>query len=207
MTAAASCTVTVLHRNGIPIDMIPWGREPGWRATSRCVDCGVMPGRFHHAGCDVQRCPLCHDQMFLCNCRFDEDGPDDDEPTEGAVIELARPRADMPEGVDQLACDSNGCPTERIVLGGQEVIVHYDDIPEKDRTTVDGIACTTALRTVIDLAPNLDAANLELMVQDCLERRLFTVEEARARLAEHDMITRPGGELLRRLLDARTSET
>lgn len=46
----------------------------------------------------------------------------------------------------------------------------------------------------------LDAAELMRNVQDCLNRQLFTVEEAKARLAEHDMLTRPGAELLRRAL-------
>ena len=50
--------------------------------------------------------------------------------------------------------DSNGVLTEHITAGGQDVIVHYDDVPESDITTVDGIRCTTALRTVIDLAPD-----------------------------------------------------
>ena len=107
----------------------------------------------------------------------------------------------MPETRDdQIWFDSNGVLTERRWLGGQEVIVHYDDIPEKDLTTVDGIPCTTALRTVIDLAPDYDDAQLALAVHSCLDRQLFTVEEARARLREPDMADRPGAKLLRRLL-------
>lgn len=101
---------------------------------------------------------------------------------------------------DDIYVDSNGCPTERIRLGGQDVIVHHDDIPEKDITTVRGIRCTTALRTVIDIAPDVDAAELERIVQDCLERRLFTVDDARARISELDMLARPGAALLRRAL-------
>jgi len=101
---------------------------------------------------------------------------------------------------DDIFFDGNGALTERRRLGGQEVIVHYDDLPEKDITTVRGIPCTTALRTVIDIAPDLDRAQLERNVQDCLDRRLFSVEEARARLSEPDMANRPGAVLLRRLL-------
>ena len=101
---------------------------------------------------------------------------------------------------DQISFDSNGAVTERRNLGAQEVFVHYDDVPEKDITTVRGIRCTTALRTVIDIAPDLDRAQLERNVQHCLDRRLFTVDEARARLSEPDMATRPGADLLRRLL-------
>jgi hypothetical protein len=96
--------------------------------------------------------------------------------------------------------DSNGVLSERLQLGDQEIIVHYDDYPDKDLTVVRGIPCTTALRTVIDIAPDVPPDDLEVMVQDCLDRRLFTLEEATERLAEDDMLTRPGAELLRRIL-------
>ena len=29
-----------------------------------CCDCGVMPGGFHHLGCDVEQCPNCGDQLL-----------------------------------------------------------------------------------------------------------------------------------------------
>jgi hypothetical protein len=119
--------------------------------------------------------------MISCACRFDEDPPDDDE-AEGIVLERF--------------IDDNGCPAERRLIGGQEVIVHYDDIPDRDRTVVDGIPVTTALRTVIDLAVSLDRAHLERIVEDCLARQLFTIEEASARLAEPDMRERRGALLL-----------
>lgn len=64
---------------------------------------------------------------------------------------------------DKFFIDANGCLTERVDLGGQEVIVHYDDVPESDITSIDGIRCTTALRTVIDVAPELDRTELEQM--------------------------------------------
>ena len=118
-----------------------------------------------------------------CGCRFDEDGPD-------ASLSLVEP----------LGVDGNGVLTERMWMGEQEVIIHRDDVPETDVTTVHGIRCTTALRTVIDLAPEVEASHLDEMVQDCLERRLFTVEEALRRLAEPDMVGRRGAELLRRAL-------
>src|SRR5437016_14407518 len=54
---------------------------------------------------------------------------------------------DMPtgQGNDDIYIDSNGCPTERIGVGGQEVVVHYDDIPESDITTVRGLRVTTPI--------------------------------------------------------------
>ena len=184
MTTAASCSAAALHRGGQAIRMIPWGKERGWAARTRCGDCGVMRGGFHHPGCDIQRCPLCFGQMMSCDCRFDEDGPDEDD--EDEVLDVY--------------FDGNGNLTERVREGGQEVILHYGDLPESDITTVHGIPVTTPLRTVIDLAPEVDRSHLERMVQDCLERRLFTVEEAWTRVRQADMLNRPGALLLREVL-------
>ncbi|MEX2557790.1 MAG: hypothetical protein WEB06_19440 [Actinomycetota bacterium] len=94
---------------------------------------------------------------------------------------------------------SKGNPMGGVLFGGQEVIVHDDDVPAKDLTTVDGIPCTTALRTVIDIAPDVDEDHLERIVQDCLERSLFTAHEVVSRLAEDDMRRHPGAVCLRRL--------
>ena len=101
---------------------------------------------------------------------------------------------------EQFWIDGNGVPTERQRRGGGEAIVHYDDIPAKDRTVVDGIPVTTALRTVIDLAPELGERELSRMIDDCLRRRLFTVEEGIARTAEPDIAARVGAQRVRRHL-------
>jgi hypothetical protein len=186
MTAAISCIIDAFHRNGVRFDMVAYGDEYG-RATSgeRCADCGVVGGGWHHVGCDLQQCPACDRQLLSCGCLFDEDGPDADDPL-----------------VEPLGVDGNGMLTERTWIGGQEVIIHRDDVPESDLTCVDGIRCTTALRTIIDVAPEVPAAHLEIMVRDCLERSLFTVDDARRRVAEPDMADRRGAALLRRLLSS-----
>lgn len=89
---------------------------------------------------------------------------------------------------------------ERIDMAGQEVHLHYRDIPESDITTVHGLRVTTPLRTVIDVASDGDAENLALMVGNCLGRGLFTVKEAWARISEPDMADDPGAQMLRGLL-------
>jgi hypothetical protein len=130
--------------------------------------------------------------MMTCGCRFDEDGPDD---------------YDL-DSDEPLYVDEDGHLVEARMIGGQEVVVrHVDEIPEQDRSVVDGIPCTTALRTVIDLAtdPEVDEPVLDRMVADCLDRRLFTVAEARARIAEPDMRHRRGAVLLGAALDRRQS--
>ena len=184
MNTAASCVVEALHQNGRRFDMTPFGVRPNRRVSGgRCGDCGVQRGGWHHPGCDLQRCPACGGQLLSCGCRFDEDALD-------AGLSLVEP----------LGVDGNGLLTERMSFGGHEVIIHRDDVPDSDVTTVKGIPCTTALRTVIDVAPDIDDEHLERILHDCLERGLFTVEEAWCRLAEPDMAERRGAELLRRAL-------
>jgi hypothetical protein len=127
--------------------------------------------------------------MLSCGCRFDEDPADDDD--------LDDDFDDFPEDV---GIDGNGCLTELHRLEEQAVVVHYDDVPETDITTLNGIRCTTALRTAIDLAPELERSHLEEIVRDCLERGLFTLDEAERRIEQPDISARPAAALMREVL-------
>jgi hypothetical protein len=99
-----------------------------------------------------------------------------------------------------LYLDANGVLTERVNLDGQEVIVHYDDIPESDITELNGMRMTTALRTVIDVAVETGTDWLRIAVPDCLERGLFTVDEAVTRCTQPDLVRHPGARMLRGML-------
>lgn len=96
--------------------------------------------------------------------------------------------------------DRNGCLVERRTVGDHEVVVHFDDLPEIDRDVVDGIPCTSAVRTTIDIAPDLCADELDHVVQDALTRHLFTAEELLARATAPDLARRPGARMVRRSL-------
>ena len=100
----------------------------------------------------------------------------------------------------EFTIDPRGFLIERTTINGEDVIRHYRDIPESDITTLHGIRLTTPLRTVIDLAPAVDDDHLALMVHDCLDRRLFTIDEALIRTAQPDMDDDPGAQALRALL-------
>lgn len=36
--------------------------------NTRCHDCGIVNGKIHHFGCDMERCPKCKGQMLSCDC-------------------------------------------------------------------------------------------------------------------------------------------
>ncbi len=76
--------------------------------------------------------------------------------------------------------------------------MHYGDVPPSDITVVDGIRCTTALRTLIDLATATEPDALEHNLRDCLDRGLFTVAETHQRVSQPDMAERPGATFARR---------
>lgn len=39
--------------------------------NERCHDCGCLPGKFHHPGCDMEICPRCRQQAIQCGCLND----------------------------------------------------------------------------------------------------------------------------------------
>ncbi len=113
------------------------------------------------------------------------------------AVSLMLPSMQQPRPDKKLFIDENGRPAERVTVpGGMDVVVHYDEIPESDVTIVDGIRVTTPIRTMIDIATQVDSAEFARTVRDCLERRLFTVQAALQRIHQPDMADRRGARLL-----------
>jgi hypothetical protein len=194
MLTAESCVVAVVHIAGRPVDMIPYGSEPGLRrGVAPCGDCGVRRGHWHHPGCDLQRCPVCHRQLMSCGCHFDEDGEDSE-------VDDVRDDEWFDSSLEPFGVDAAGLPTAKTSLHGGEVVVHFGEYPSGDITTVDGLRCTTALRTCIDLATEVTPDLIRRMIADCLSRGLFSIDDAKQRLVDPDMARHPGAELVRRAI-------
>lgn len=75
-----------------------------------------------------------------------------------------------------------------------------------DRTTLDGLAVTTATRTLIDIAATRNRAAVAAALDHCLGRHLTSVPYVRRRLLALGARGRPGARLLTDLLDARPSD-
>ena len=57
---------TIDFNDGTSLPAIPW--DGGLDGNTRCHDCNVAPGGYHHPGCDMERCPRCGGQLISCDC-------------------------------------------------------------------------------------------------------------------------------------------
>lgn len=61
--------------DGGALDPILWGEEsyfPEDKEPQPCHDCGAEIGEQHQLGCDMEQCPRCGGQYFLCDCETAE---------------------------------------------------------------------------------------------------------------------------------------
>lgn len=84
---------------------------------------------------------------------------------------------------------------------GEEITIHrVNALPLIDRVTVDGIACTSATRTLIDCAGLLDAEGLEVAFESARRMGLTSVRFLSKRLDELGGSGRRGSTAVRQLL-------
>lgn len=67
METAGSCDVSRMAIGDRVVVRQRWRRARGEDPT-RCGDCGVEPGGWHHVGCDLEPCSLCRGQLISCSC-------------------------------------------------------------------------------------------------------------------------------------------
>jgi hypothetical protein len=53
---------------GKDVPRVRYGDESDdWGADKQpCQDCRVIKGQFHVPGCDIEECPVCHEQKLSC---------------------------------------------------------------------------------------------------------------------------------------------
>lgn len=62
--------------DGEVLPAVPFTDDHPSEPLSRCHDCNVAIGGFHHPGCDVEVCPRCRGQLISCGC-FDDDSDEE----------------------------------------------------------------------------------------------------------------------------------
>jgi hypothetical protein len=75
MNEADGCVKTSVRTIRGELDPILYGSEANHKPpppNHRCHDCGALPGHYHHEWCDWEECPLCHGQLFSCDCELAE---------------------------------------------------------------------------------------------------------------------------------------
>jgi predicted transcriptional regulator of viral defense system len=82
----------------------------------------------------------------------------------------------------------------------RDVRVHRRYLPPADLAVVDGLACTAAARTIIDLAAVTSRWTTETALEDALTRRLLTCAYLRRRLDAVGSQGRAGAGVIRELL-------
>ncbi len=64
------CTLDRMEIDGEVRPRIPYTQPFFDSKYRRCHDCGVVGGKFHHPGCDMETCMNCAQQLISCECHI-----------------------------------------------------------------------------------------------------------------------------------------
>lgn len=70
-----SANRTIVYPDGTELDAIPY--NPDYGGEKQKCHCGIGRGKYHHPGCDMERCPECGGQLISCGCLDTEDEEDE----------------------------------------------------------------------------------------------------------------------------------
>lgn len=71
MLTTKGCKIPELIYKGKKVQRIKVGAPMDFRNIQkgqRCPDCGAPKGYYHHWTCSGESCPICHNQLLLCDC-------------------------------------------------------------------------------------------------------------------------------------------
>jgi hypothetical protein len=105
-------------------------------------------------------------------------------------------------GLDSVVLDGPDV-TVPSTCSGRRNGVRRRDLPPERVTTVDGIRCTDALQTLVDLAAIIDDPTWEQALESALRRRLTSVEALEHALDTVRRSRTPGAKRIQRVLAAR----
>ena len=108
------CSKSILYANNQFYEPVKVGDPGDWGENEEkdycCPDCGAPYGTYHHANCDVERCPICGGQLWTCDC-FDNQN---EELAFAALTEI------------EIACKKNPLSYENFV----NIIKKYNIVPD-----------------------------------------------------------------------------
>ena len=66
-----SCTCEAIRYSHGSVPRIRFGDEEYDWARRKCPGCGVLVGGYHHEYCFCEICPMCGEQVLICDCETD----------------------------------------------------------------------------------------------------------------------------------------
>lgn len=143
--ACERCGGEMLTVQGCKADPIRGEERIPWGGPGNCGDCGARPGNLHHENCDMEICPVCGLQLFLCG---------HDEP--GATLEVFYEPYDtdyekkMAEAVKMFVGDAGLCgdgrDTEFTFMSDEEALEAVEKLKAFDRVKAIGFRGRTLLK-------------------------------------------------------------